>query len=331
MDEAEKRKAARKRRANVTARALKRAGPEPTQKEPSMRVFPNPVVVPGTDPQTLHPVLIPDPVQRDSEGRRPLREIIRRIQASAGVTALLAHDQLMAQEGDIDRRSEWATEIVARHASLTPGYLSQRGREELARLRLEGEDFDRLVAILFVGPEHGLTKDPVKLAAAYLEALGLLTTTLTRVMRIVAEADDAFDTRDDKEAGNLVIEAYGHGQVAISRCDLVRIAALVDINPAPIWIQYAHLAPVLEIARFGGKLVKASRCGGQVWLDRRLFPVLRQVLGQAGSSHAEVGTEAAYLLIEQLVGARFDLPELLRRLEWHDDFEIDLLVGEPCA
>ena len=332
IDEAEKRKAARERRANVKVRALKSsANPEPALQEPSIRAFPNPVVLPGTDPSVLFPVYIPNPAQRDSEGRRPLRELVRRIRAAAGVTALLAYDHRMAAQEAKNEGSELAMDSVARKASLTPDYLFRLGRKELGR-QAQAEDFDRLVALAYDGPEHALTGSRAKLADMHLEALGLLTTPLLRAERIIAANDEAFRTKDGTEAGKFVIEAYGHGKVEISRADLVRIAALADINPAPLWIQHAQdMAPVLEIARFGGKLVKASRRGGQIRLDRRLFSALRLVLGQTGFWPDAADTEAAFLLTARLVGACVDLRDLLSRLEWCDDFEMDLVIGEVSA
>lgn len=332
MNEATKRKLARERRAKAKARQGANISLEPAVQEPRIRVFPNPLVVPGTDEHTLFPVYFPDPVQQDREGSRLHRAIVDRIKTAAGMAALLAHRYLMAAHEGNHGRHEFAIDCIAKNASLTPDYLFRLGRDGLARLQLDGEDFDRLTALAVGALEHVLTDDPARRAEMHLAALNLLTRTLVRAERIVAAVDAAVAIKDDVEAGDELLRELQYGWVAINRCDLVRIAALADINPAPIWIQHAQfMAPVLEIARFGGKLVKASRRGGQVRLDRKLFSTLRLVVGQAGLWPEEADTEAAFLLTARLVGACIDLPDLLGRLEWCDDFEIDLLIGERLA
>ncbi len=331
MDEATKRRLKRERRARADARQAERKGKTPAG-EPTVRLFPNPVTVPGTEAGPRFPILIPDPAKREGEGRRALRAIVERLQAAAGVNALLAHGHLMAAHAGRADRHELATTSVAGRASLTPDYLLRRGREELVSLRLEGADFDRLVTLSFAGPEHGLTKDPEKLAAVHLEALSLLTSALDRAQRVIAANDAAFTIANDKTAGEEVLRAYRHGKATIGRRDLVNIAALADVNPAPLWPQHAQfMTPVLEVARFGGKLVKASRRGGRSELDRRLFPALRLVLGQGGAWPESADAEAAFLSTARLVGACVDIPDLLLALKRLDDLGADLVLGEPRA
>lgn len=331
MNEATKRRLKRERRARADARQAEGKGKTPAS-EQTVRLFPNPLTVPGTEAGPRLPILIPDPVKRAGEGRRALRIIVERLQAAAGVSALLAHSHLMAAHAGRSDRHDLATTGVAARASLTHDYLLRLGREQLLSLRLDGADFDRLAALSFAGPEHALTRDPEKLAHVHLEALSLLTSALDRAQRIIAASDAAFEIADDTKAGAEVLRAYRHGKATIGRCDLVNIAALADVNPAPLWPQHAQfMAPVLEVARFGGKLVKASRRGGRSKLDRQLFPALRLVLGQGGAWPQSADAEAAFLSIARLVGACVDVPDLLQALKRLDDLGADLVIGESRA
>jgi hypothetical protein len=322
-----------KRNAKVIERAKRSATGDGSRKEATTRVLPAPITIGNADPSRLFDVYLPNPAARDTDGRRELRSLVSRLQFACGVAALVAHTQLMAKYRDDHDRHDRAVTLIEKHAGLTHDYLMRFGNEELARHHAEMEDdFVLLTRILF---DPSQAAGPLALgrqADMQLEALALISKGLDRAHRIIHAVDEAAGLRRDVGAWEKLDDAYRHGpeKGTITRLDLVRMAGLADVNPVALWVQHAQfMAPVLEVARFGARLVLSRRVGGQTRLDKSLFAPALQVLGVPDVWPDNTDAHAAFTLVRRLVASTCNLDQLTDLIALQRRFDLDLIVGEP--
>lgn len=297
-----------------------------------VRVLSNPITIAGASLEHSLPVYIPDPVVEDRDGRRKRRVLVKRFQAACGVAGLAAHAHLIAAHRGEGKRNDQPTAIVEQYAPLTYDYLAHFGNEELQNRQLMLEDFDMLARTVFERPLTGLSVSSQPLAWIHLDALTALSKGYRRASWIVQEADAAAGLSRDDGAWKRLDDAFkaGADDGKITRLELVRTAALADLNPVALWPQHAQfMAPVLEIARFGAGLILAQRVGGQVRLDKSLFSPALQILGVSDNWAEDADANAALGLVRQLVGATRDLEELIALIALQRRFELDLVLGEP--
>ena len=325
----------KKRNAKVAERARSSATGNASAEKAPTRVFPTPITIGNADPSRLFGVYLPNPAARDTDGRRELRSLVSRLQFACGVAALVAHTQLMAKYRDEHDRHDLAVALIEKHAGLTHGYLMGFGNEELARHHPEMEDdFILLTRLLFDDSQATGPLAPGRQADMQLEALALLSKGLDRAHRIIHAVDKAAGLRRDVGAWEKLDDAYRHGPEngTITRLDLVRMAALADVNPVALWVQHAQfMAPVLEVARFGARLVLSHRVGGQARLDRSLFAPALQVLGVPDVWSDNADAHAAFTLVRRLVASTCDLDQLADLIALQRRFDLDLIVGEPAG
>lgn len=297
-----------------------------------VRVLSSPITIAGASLEHSLPVYIPDPIAEDRDGRRTRRAIVKRFQAACGVAGLAAHAHLVAAHRGEGNRNDQPTAVVEQHAPLTYKYLAQFGNEELQSRQLVLEDFDMLACAVFGCPPADFPVNAPRLAGIHLDALTSLSKGLYRASWILQEADAAAGLSRDDGAWKRLDRAFkaGADDGKITRLELVRMAALADLNPAALWPQHAQfMAPVLEIARFGARLILAQRVGGQVRLDKSLFSPALQILGVSDNWTEDADANAALGLVRQLVGATRDLDEVMDRITLVRRFELDLVLGEP--
>jgi hypothetical protein len=322
----------KKRNAKVAGRAKSGTTGNAREEVAQTRLFSKAITIGNADPSRPFHVRLPNPVPRNTDGRRELRDLVKRFQFACGVAALVAHDHLMAQHHNRHDRHGTAVTLIEKHAGLTHNYLMGFGNEELERRGLGIDDVAILTRILFEVPLTAGPLAPGRRADMQLEALALLSKGLDRAHKIVHAVDKAAGLRREENAWTRLDNAYRHGpeKGMITRLDLVRMAALADVNAVALWVQHAQfMAPVLEIARFGARLVLARRVGGQVRLDKSLFPQALQILGKPEVWPDNADADAAYRLVRQLVASTCDLDQLADLIALQRRFDLDLILGEP--
>ena len=281
----------------------------------SIRNLPGVIHLSGGDPGRLFPVLIPDPLT--TGGRHEFRTIAQRVQTWLGITALLAHEHFMAANVGGAGREGAADDAIAATGGLAADYLKRIGRQGLQDQQVDRRDVDLLVRILFCPPEADpALLDEGALYRAAIEAMELLATTLNRLAWIIEAVDAAHKLKNDASAADLIKQGFHRGMTTMPWDDLVRIAALADINPAAIWIQHAQFGtPIFKVAGFAGRLFKIVT-HGEARLDRSLFATAQWILGEPETFDFErQEVTDGFLLVRRLIAARFDLDEVRHLLD----------------
>lgn len=331
MTRQEKYALGKKRKAKVAERTKSDNPADDGKADVQPRVFATPITVGNADPSRLFEVQLPNPEVRETDGRRHLRDLVNRLQSACGVIALVAHGQLMANHRDAPDRHNLTVALIAKHSTQSHDHLMRLGNKELSRRNLVADDFAALTTVLF-----GATSDAPALAndqqaKLHLNALALVTKATIRAQVIIQAVDEAAALRREKNAWTRLDDAFRSGpdKREISRVELVRIAALADINPVPLWIQHAQfMAPVLELARFGANLILARPVGGQVRLDKSLFDQALLILGHSNVWPDDTDADAAFRLVRQILESACDLDDLAAQIILQRRFDLDLILGE---
>lgn len=329
LSPAEKRQGKRKRQAKIAAWALKNADHSSATEQEHIRTFSTPITVSGASLNQQFPVYLPNPVLGD--GRRRRRKLVVRLQTACGLAALSAHASLMEQHRGETDRHEQAIRLVQKHANLSQDYLNRLGNKEVAKKSPAVQHFGTLTTLLYVQLQASGMSLPNDQAQTRLDALGLLSTAFSRAQSVIKAVDDAAKLRRETGAWERLEAEFASDAraAAITRLDMVRIAALADVNPVALWPQHAQfMAPVLEIARFGAGLVKGRHGGGQVRLHKSLFAQALKILGTPDEWPDDRDADAAFRVVRYLVGSCCDLDELAGMIELHRNFDLDLVLGE---
>jgi hypothetical protein len=280
MSRSEKRKAARERR----KRARQRAGHVDTN-EIVLRQISQPIRMPGVVSDMVAPILAPDRMPKDSDGRSPPRGLVEKLRVALGVHALCAYHSLNA----LYRNSEKARDDVADAAGMSFWHLRRNGVGHIGELTVFNDE-DELITWakakhrdLPVGAQ--IANNRVR-AEAELSSVSLLGKAYVRTQRIIkaweeaqtilSKAGDGADkAKAEEQAHDTIENAYGSAWCDLTIGKLTEIAIYADINPVILWPQHiSFFAELFELARFVGRI----NAGIGAELPSNLYKLTRQVM-----------------------------------------------------
>jgi len=202
MSRLEKRKAARERR----KRARERAGHVDTD-QIVLREITQPITLPGSVSNMVAPILAPDRIPKDSDGRFPPRRLVEKLRVALGVHALCAYHSLNALYGN----SEKARDDVVDAAGMSFWHLRRNGVGHITEFTPFDHE-DELIA--WAKAKHGdlpvgaqIANNRVR-AEAELSAVSLLGKAYVRAQRIIAGWEEA--EKILSKAGDAGAEAEAH-------------------------------------------------------------------------------------------------------------------------
>lgn len=308
MSRSEKRKAARERR----KRARERAGHVDTN-EIMLRQISQPIRIPGVVSDMVEPILAPDRIPKDSDGRFPPRRLVEKLRVALGMHALCAYHSLNALYGN----SEKARDDVVDAAGMSFWHLRRNGVGHISEFT-PFDDEDELIA--WAKAKHGdlpvgapIANNRVR-AEAELSAVSLLGKAYVRAQRIIAgweeaekilskAGDDGDGAKAEAEAHDVIEEAYSSAAYDLTIGKLTEIAIYADINPVILWPQHISLfAELFELARFVGR-INAS-VGAE--LSTNLYKLTRLVMDgyETGDTRDLVSEVARHHLARAFPGNR---------------------------
>lgn len=280
MSRSEKRKAARERR----KRARERTGHVETD-QIVLREMTQSIKLPGVVSDIVAPILAPDRMPKDSDGRFPPRRLVEKLRVALGVHALCAYHSLSALYGN----SEKARDDVVDAAGMSFWHLRRNGADHIGEHTLFNDE-DELIAWakakhedLPVGAQ--IANNRLR-AEAELSAVSLLGKTYVRAQRIItaweeaqtilSEASNAATRAEAEAKAHDVIEkAYGSTGYDLTIGKLTEIAIYADINPVILWPQHiSFFAELFELARFVGRI----NAGVGAELPTNLYELTRLVM-----------------------------------------------------
>lgn len=260
MSQSERRKEARERRKRVR----ERTGPVDTNGVVLRQII-EPIRFPGVDSDMVAPILAPNRLAKDIDGRFPPRGLVEKLRAALGVHALCAHHSISVIYGDGTR----ARDDVAEAAGTSFRHLRRYGASHISELTLF-ETEDDLIA--WAKSKYGHRPVGAQIAnnclraAVELSAVTLLGKTYVRAQRIIAgweeaqailsKARDVAATAEAEQRAHDAIEnAYGAVGYDLSIGQLIEIAIYADINPVVLWPQHiTFFTELFELARFVGRV-----------------------------------------------------------------------------
>lgn len=304
MSRLEKRKAARERR----KRARERAGHVDTD-QIVLREITQPITLPGSVSNMVAPILAPDRIPKDSDGRFPPRRLVEKLRVALGVHALCAYHSLNALYGN----SEKARDDVVDAAGMSFWHLRRNGVGHITEFTPFDHE-DELIA--WAKAKHGdlpvgaqIANNRVR-AEAELSAVSLLGKAYVRAQRIIAGWEEAEkilskagDAGAEAEAHDVIEEAYSSAAYDLTIGKLTEIAIYADINPIILWPQHISLfAELFELARFVGRI----NAGVGAVLSTNLYKLTRLVMDgyETGDTRDLVSEVARHHLARAFPGNR---------------------------
>lgn len=308
MSRSEKRKAARERR----KKARERAGHVDTD-EIVLRQVTQPITLPGVVSNMVAPILAPDRLPKESDGRSPPRRLVEKLRVALGVHALCVYHSLNALYGN----SEKARDDVVDAAGMSFWHLRRNGAGHIGELTLFNDE-DELITWakakhedLPVGAQ--IANNRLR-AEAELSAVTLLGKTYVRAQRILTAweeaqtilskaGDEAARAQAVEQAHGVIEKAYnstGH-DLAIGK--LTEIAIYADINPVILWPQHiSFFTELFELARFVGRI----NAGVGAELPTNLYQLTRLVMDgyKTGDTRDLVSEVARHHLAKAFPGNR---------------------------
>lgn len=264
-----KRREARKRRANVAARAA--ACADANTLPPGIFLINDPIVIGPTDSRVVAPILLPNREWKNFEGIYPSRPIVARLRNALAVHAFTTY---YALKNILDDPKE-ARHRVEKCAGMSWGWLREIAVEHLNGLTLfrDSADVERWARskVEYLRANGLITRNRIDetVIGIELSSVGLLSFAYRRAQTIVAAIEDvqrfqesakrkgidvSLDEEVQRESHSRLSVAYNKPGWDSPIEDLLQIAMYADINPTAFWPQRNDLfATLFELARFVGR------------------------------------------------------------------------------
>lgn len=303
-----KRKAARER----DKRARERSGHLDTN-DIGLRRISQVITMPGVVSDMVAPLLAPDRMRKDGDGRSPPRELVAKLRTALGVHALCAYHGLNALYDD----SERSRGDVADAAGMSFWHLRRTGIAHISELTLFNNEDELIVWAgtkykdIPVGAQIANNRERAK---AELSAVSLLGRTYVRAQRILSafeeaetilrssdSGDDEAKTAADTQAHDIIEKGYASAWHDATIGSLIEIAIYADINPVMLWPKHiSFFAELFELARFVGRI----NAGIGAKLETNLFEIARQVMDgyETGDSRDLVSNVVRHHLVNAFPG-----------------------------
>lgn len=326
MSWSQKRKAARERRTRIRERR-----PDVGTNDVVVRQISQPIRLPSVNSDLVAPILAPDRMVKDTDGRCPPRGLVKKLRGALGVYALCAYHSLSVLYDD----SERSRDDVVKAAGMSFGHLRRIGAASISEFTL----FDTEEQVLNWAkakyrdlPAGAEIANNRLRAETELSAVALLGKTYVRAQRIIAgwdeaqaiqvkAGDGAARAKAEQQAHDVIEEAYRSAWHDLSIGQLTEIAIYADINPVILWPQHiTYFTEPFELARFVG----CVNAGIEAKLPAALHELTRLVL--AGHETGDARDQVSRTIRHHLSSA-FPDNQLVEALEAAERDGLVVLIG----
>ena len=277
VNELKRRRAARKRRANVSERkraAMFEGLPEIPAPIATTRAFPKPINIGGTE---VWLSLFTQIGLNNDAWRQKMMRMVQDLKEALGVHTLLTYHALIAL---VEGTGAQAKDELRRLRG-GPGdidYWLVIGRRHLAnRTMFDSENevtrwANAKWALLNLPRTPESTQ---QLMFHEMEAVRLLFRAYLRAQLALDALGEAVVANDDDAAMARLSEAYNHPSTQMSEAEVLQVAMFADVDPAILWPQHAvRYGPTFVFGRFVGRL----NAGVTAVLGRNQFLVAKQIV-----------------------------------------------------
>jgi hypothetical protein len=274
-----------------------------------VRQMAHPIKVPGVVSDIIAPILAPDRVTKESDGRFPPREFLQKLRMVLGVHALCTYHSLNVLYGNVTK----ARDDVADAAGMSYDHLRRIGMAHISDVTLFDTESEiagwakQKFKDIPVGAQ--VANNRVR-ATAELSSVALVGKAYVRAQRVIASweeaqvilsksGDAASRAAAEMRARDVIGRGYASAWYDMSVGNLAEIAIYADINPVILWPQHiAFFAELFELARFIGRI----NAGVGATLSSNLYALTRQVMdgSQTGDTRDLVSTMIRYHLSSAL-------------------------------
>ena len=316
VSETKRRRAARKRRANVRERRRAAAFdglPEIPAPLATTRAFPRPINIGGTQVwMNFFTQLGPN----NDACRKRMKRLVQDLKEALGVHTLLAYHALIVLLDDTGARAK--DEI--RRLRGGPGdidYWLGIGRRHLASRTAFNSEHEVTLWANARWPLLDLQKASEcmqQLMVAEMEAVRLLFRAYERAQLVLDALDEAIEMDDDDAATARLEQEYNHASTQLSEAEVLQIAMFSDVDPAMLWPQHAvQYGPTFAFGRFVGRV----NAGVTAVLEDKQVVVAKQIVGNLRDGELP----ALWLALRKLIQHHFSIEKLdlaIRRAELTD-------------
>jgi hypothetical protein len=239
------------------------------------------------------PVLVPFAKLPRERGRTFRRGVVERLQLGSAICLIRAYG-LMRQGGDSAVKAE---ERIGALAPISWDYASRIASDYFHDTELPSTAIDALIAAVF--------GDQVDVLGGLIEAARLCNVGLNLAARITSTAEEArfcelFDAADR------LFDVYNARQSDLPPRDVIIVSVVSGIRGHLLWPRYMHLAELIDVALFAGKLIADQNrpvTARRADLHPALFPIASYMLDVLAEDRSQESLDEAGKLAVRLMGA----------------------------
>jgi hypothetical protein len=264
------------------------------------------------------PVLVPFAKPPRERGRIFRRGVVERLQLGSAICLIRAYE-VTRLRGDSAVKAE---QRIGALAPISWDYAGRIANNYLHDTELPSTAIDVLIAAVF--------GDRVDVLDGLIEAARLCSVGLNLAARITATGEEVrfcelFDAADR------LFDVYNARQSDLPPQDVIIVSVVSGIRGHLLWPRYMHLAELIDVALFAGKLIADQNrpvTARRADLHPALFPLASYMLDFLAEDRSQESLDEAGKLAFRLMRAAGPIAELRAAIAAAKAASKDLIIGE---